>query len=121
MIAPCESVSRAFLPALKVATARALFSSFNMSQVDIASRLGVTQAQVSKYISGRFSKEIGDLVNSKEVGSMGAELAGMIFESNDSNAVSKKTCSFCSSFNDTSGCYFIHLKALYDNAFKVVD
>ena len=63
---PCEIVQREFLPAVRSQLAKAL-KRRGLSQTEISSRLEVTQAAVSKYLSqsdtvSEMSDEIGDLV-----------------------------------------------------------
>jgi hypothetical protein len=49
MISPYEIVSRSALPALRAMVARRLQLDYNMTQQQVASALGITQASVSNY------------------------------------------------------------------------
>lgn len=51
---------RIIVPAMRVAVAKKL-SEKGMSQVEIAKRLGVAQAAISKYLNGNYSKKISVL------------------------------------------------------------
>jgi len=53
MFIPCERVIKDYLPALRAATAAKLVQKHGYSQVQAASALGITQAAVSKYLSGK--------------------------------------------------------------------
>ncbi|MCL5404917.1 MAG: hypothetical protein M1125_03740 [Candidatus Marsarchaeota archaeon] len=69
-----DYVLRKFLPEIKSRAADVLFHKYNMTQTKIASMLGISQAEVSKYISnpknfisneGKVSdKDINDFVRS---------------------------------------------------------
>lgn len=95
MIAPCESVSKDFLPALKLATAKKLLGK-GMTQMRIASVLGITQAQVSKYLSGRVSKSITSKADSEEFHNKAERIASMLLAD---EGVHNVTCDFCESVN----------------------
>ncbi|PIO00664.1 hypothetical protein COT72_00320 [archaeon CG10_big_fil_rev_8_21_14_0_10_43_11] len=114
MIAPCESVSKSFLPAIKAATALELVNTHRLSQMRAADNLGVTQAQISKYVAGKFSDEIKALASSEQVQNIGRELANLIANNAGEKNINQATCAFCSSFNNHDSCYFIHLKAISD-------
>ena len=100
MIAPCESISKDFLPALKLATAKKLFSK-GVTQMRIAELLGITQAQVSKYLSGVVSGSIVEMASSNNFENK-AELISKLLLSD--KKVHEHTCNFCESFNNHT-CY----------------
>ncbi len=60
MIFPCEVTLKRFVPAVKAQTARILSDKHGFSQMEIAASLGLTQAAVSKYLSGSYSDEVRD-------------------------------------------------------------
>ncbi len=88
---PCEIVQREFLPAVRTQLAQSLKKK-GYSQLEIASRLDVTQAAVSKYLNQsspqtELSEEIGQLVE---------RLTEMIQNpETKSNAIVKELCSAC--------------------------
>jgi predicted transcriptional regulator len=58
---PCENIAKSYLPALRSIIARKLIYDYNHSQIQVAEKLGTTQAAVSQYISskrGMKTKEI---------------------------------------------------------------
>ena len=57
-----EDAVKVTIPAVRIAVAIALSKEHGMSETVIANRLGVAQAAVSKYLSGRYSARIGRLV-----------------------------------------------------------
>ncbi len=111
MIAPCETVSKEFLPALKAATAVEL-SKNGFSQVRIAGELGVTQAQVSKYLAGKYSNEIKKLSETEKFKAIGSELAILIKKNVSVKELNNHTCDFCESFNNHSNCYLRYIAQL---------
>lgn len=65
-----ENTIKEFLPALKARSAKIMATQYSMNQLKIADLLGVTQAAVSKYISGRYSpvvRRMEDSLGQKEV------------------------------------------------------
>ncbi len=48
---PCESIVTVVLPAFRSLVARELIERLNLSQVEAARRLGITQAAISQYLS----------------------------------------------------------------------
>jgi len=51
LLTPCEKILKRYLPALKAGIAKELYERHDMNQVEIAKKLGLTQAAVSKYLS----------------------------------------------------------------------
>ncbi|MDH4213329.1 MAG: hypothetical protein OEV85_05375 [Candidatus Thorarchaeota archaeon] len=88
---PCEIVQREFLPAVRTQLAQSLQNK-GLSQMEISSRLGVTQAAVSKYLNqsspqSELSEEIGELVQ---------RLTDMIQNpETKADAIVKELCSAC--------------------------
>ncbi len=58
MLFPCEVAFKRFTPAVKAEVARLLSERHSFTQVEIAAELGVTQAAVSEYLSGKYSDEV---------------------------------------------------------------
>ena len=88
---PCEIVQREFLPVVRAQLAKAL-KTRGLSQMEISSRLEVTQAAVSKYLNqsdstSELSNEISELVR---------RLADMIQNpKTKADAIVKELCSSC--------------------------
>ena len=78
MLTACEDVTKVFLPAMKAAIAKRLHSSHNFTQVEIAGELGVTQAAVSKYISGDYSDDIKQVERGSNVKKMAEKISAFI-------------------------------------------
>lgn len=97
MLVPCESVVKDLLPALRSKTTRYLYNDYHLSQAEIAQRLGVTQAAVSKYLSagptGRGAKVIAADAKLDEVARrLAQEIA--VQKVGDSK-LSKSVCDIC--------------------------
>ncbi len=60
MVSECDRMMKIAIPAVRIAVAKSL-NRFGMSQSEIAKRLGVAQAAVSKYLSTKYSKRISDI------------------------------------------------------------
>ncbi len=50
---PCEEIVQQFLPAFRSLVAKELIERHNFSQVEVAKRLGTTQAAISQYLGSK--------------------------------------------------------------------
>ena len=62
---PCEEIVQEFLPTFRSLIAKELIDRYNFSQVEVAEKLGTTQAAVSQYLSSKRGQK-----NSSKVKSM---------------------------------------------------
>jgi predicted transcriptional regulator len=91
----CEVVVKQIIPAVRVRTTKKLYSA-GLTQEEIAKKLGLTQAAISKYLSGKYTQEIKKLEKDKIVNKISDEIV---------KAINKKTfkkanfeeiiCKFC--------------------------
>ena len=58
----CNEAFKLTIPAIRIALAKAMAAQ-KISQSDIAKKLGVAQPAVSKYLSGKYSKEVRAIEN----------------------------------------------------------
>jgi hypothetical protein len=71
---PCEIIVREILPAIKAIVAKELIEHYGLSQLEVASRLGITQASVSHYLTGkRGQTRLREVTKLKETGKKIAE------------------------------------------------
>lgn len=75
MLHPCELMAKQFLPAIRARVAKELSKKYNFNQIEIAKQLGVTQAAISKYISGDYAKNIKNFEKNKKVKEISDEIA----------------------------------------------
>ncbi len=59
----CKDIIKVVLPAVRASIAETLRKKYGYKQEEIARRLGVVQVAVSKYLSGKHSKDIEQLKN----------------------------------------------------------
>ncbi len=59
MYTNCNSVIKLTIPALRISVACKLKKVYNLNEIEIARRVGIAQAAVSKYLNGRYSARIG--------------------------------------------------------------
>ena len=50
---PCEEIVQEYLPTFRSLIAKELIDKYNFSQVEVAEKLGTTQAAVSQYLSSK--------------------------------------------------------------------
>lgn len=86
---PCETIQRDFLPDLRMSLAKKL-SRLGLSQTDIAKRMEITQAAVSKYLSQEKSPRLGPLVEATAT-----KVADLIVSGAEADAVVEELCSSC--------------------------
>lgn len=105
MLMPCEVMIKSFLPAIRASITKELSSQHKWNQIDIAKELGVTQAAVSKYLSGKYANSIKTLEDTKEVKKIGRELALKISTKKASKAeVVDHICTSCETLSKEAGC-----------------
>jgi predicted transcriptional regulator len=78
MFIPCEAMIKQLLPAIRAGVTKELARKYNFNQVEIASELGVTQAAVSNYLSGKYAQEIKEVENKKAVKENSKKIAHLI-------------------------------------------
>ena len=94
LIIPCEVASKSVIPALRAMVARELIEVYGMKQEQVAVRLGVTQAAVSKY-RHMVRGEAVELEKASEVQAISKDIASMLSENPSPLAVSQKLCQAC--------------------------
>lgn len=98
-----ERASKEIIPAVRVMIARELKERYNLREEDIAERLEVAQAAISKYLSGKYSERMQRVIDqidrSRIDKYMPAILKGERF------SVNSCICSVCKTLNDF-GCEF---------------
>jgi uncharacterized protein len=94
LIIPCEIASKSVIPALRAMVARELINEYGLKQEQVALRLGVTQAAVSKY-RHQVRGEAVQLESTPEVQGMSRDIASMLSKSPDPITVSQKLCQAC--------------------------
>ena len=93
---PCEVVSKYLLPAVRALIARKLIEKYDYTQVDAASKLGLTQSAMSRYIALDRGQKIGNI---KEVRRLTGAIAENIAKSQLSQEeVTLKMCGICTAF-----------------------
>lgn len=90
---PCEITIKYFIPAIRAKIAKILANEYNLKQTKIALKLGVTQAAVSKYLSGKYSEEIKRLEKEKVIKKISFELASKLAK--DKNISYGEFCRYC--------------------------
>jgi len=94
LIIPCEIASKSVVPALRAMVARELMEQYGLKQEQVAARLGVTQAAVSKY-RHQVRGEAIQLESAPEVHGISRDIASMLAKSPDPIMVSQKLCQAC--------------------------
>lgn len=99
MMMPCESIVKFLLPAIRAGVAKELYNKYDFNQVEIARKLGITQAAVSKYIAGKYSKEIKLLEENGEIKEQTNKMASYIAGRSKKLGVVESTCYACKDYS----------------------
>jgi predicted transcriptional regulator len=92
----CEVVVKQLIPAVRIRAAKQLYNKHNFNQKEIASKLGITQAAVSKYLSGNYTEEIKKLEKDEIVDKISNEIVKAIIKKTfDKSSFEKITCKHC--------------------------
>lgn len=92
MMVPCEVIVRYYLPAIRYGVARELMERYGWTQTQVSEKLGITQAAVSKYGSGRLDRKAKRFAELAEVRETARMIAGRIALGRTS---SKEVCLLC--------------------------
>ncbi len=66
MASKYEITADGYVPAARSLIAHALIEKYHMSEVEVAKRIGVAQAAISKYMTGKYSEKLKETM--KELG-----------------------------------------------------
>ena len=97
MYTNCDEVFKLTIPAVRIATAKSLARKYAMSQSEIAKRLGIAQPAVSKYLSGKYTKNVRKLESMIERNKLEAQVSRMIMSGVDRRAIAHKIDEIASS------------------------
>lgn len=99
MLMPCEVVIKEFLPAMRANITKILASKHHLTQAEIASQLGLTQAAVSKYLSGDYSNEVKVIEKVPEIKKMAEMVSRKIAVDNAPKLhIVNSVCKSCQNF-----------------------
>jgi predicted transcriptional regulator len=95
LVSDCEKIIKATLPSIKIAVAKALARD-NIKQERIAACLGISQAAVNKYIKGKYSATLKEIVTQIKDSPEIDELAHSVETGKGARYISKKIDLFAS-------------------------
>ena len=103
---PCEVISKFLLPAVRALIARKLIEKHGFTQVDAASKLGLTQSAMSRYIALDRGQKIRNI---KAVQRLTGDIAKNIAKSQLSQEeVILKMCAVCNAFRKSGALCGLH-------------
>ncbi|MBI5229073.1 hypothetical protein HY991_03100 [Candidatus Micrarchaeota archaeon] len=110
MLFPCEIVVKRFLPAMRAEITKELARK-EFTQEEIAGLLGLTQAAVSKYLSGDYGKEIKVFEKNQEVREEARKIANEIADGKlKTRGIIRETCITCRKFRDKGRICYLHIR-----------
>ncbi|MHA1506796.1 MAG: transcriptional regulator [Candidatus Asgardarchaeia archaeon] len=97
----CEYVAKYLIPQIRARIAVELYKKYNMTEVKIAEKLGITQAAVSYYIAGKRGLKKDLLLQNEYVESLILQLASTIYRKDLSKKdVDEEICKLCSKLRE---------------------
>ncbi len=114
MRTPCESIVTAILPAFRSLVAKELVENLSLSQLEVAHKLGITQAAVSQYLSHKRGNQLIEMLESlPEVRSAVLNVAANIAKTKSSGLEAMMAfCSLCGTLKQESVACMLHHDAL---------
>lgn len=100
---PCESAVKLVLPALRASIAKRLYEDYDFSQEEIAASLGLTQAAVSKYLSGKYGAEVKELEKAEKIRNVGERVASGIAKTPSASQIFREVCNCCREMQGKTG------------------
>ena len=92
----CEVMVKQIIPAVRVKVTKQLYSKYHFNQEYIAEKLGITQAAVSKYLSGKYTQEIKKLERDKIVKKISGDVIRAIIKKTFNRSSFERTvCKYC--------------------------
>lgn len=93
---PCEIVVKLILPALRSVMVKELVEKYGMTQMDVADKLGITQAAVSFYLSEKRGRKNGFVDVFSLINDTARKLAEDLVKSEITTLdIVKRVCYFC--------------------------
>ena len=93
-----EIVLKNFIPAIRVSVAKELATNYNLNQFEIGELLGITQAAVSKYLSGSYSETIKFLEQTSRVKETSKQIVGKIVATKKRQST-EHACAVCKNYS----------------------
>jgi len=92
----CEVMAKQIIPAVRVKVTKKLYKDHNFNQEEIAEKLGITQAAISKYLSGKYTEDIKKLEKDRIVEKISDDVVrGIIKKTFNKSSFEKIVCKFC--------------------------
>ena len=93
----CEEIVKGYLPAIRSLIAKQLTTQYGLSQIQVAQKLGTTQAAISQYLSSRRGmKTSKQLIENTQLREALEQATSEIAKSDEQNTFSIKLCNLCS-------------------------
>ena len=93
---PCEAVVQQIMPAMRSLVAKELVKTYKLSEVEVARRMGITQAAVSQYIYGKRGKRKKIPVSITELKEIAKEYAKEVARNGGEKITPEWFCRYCS-------------------------
>ena len=92
----CEDMTKTYLPPIRSFIAKQLIQQYDHSQIQVAEKLGTTQAAVSQYLSSRrATKTRNDILENVRLRESIQRVAEKIAMSEEENSFKEYVCDLC--------------------------
>jgi predicted transcriptional regulator len=92
---PCEAIVQEIMPVIRSLVAKELVKNYKMTEVEVARRMGITQAAVSQYIYGKRGRRKRLPISLSELKGMAKDYAEMIAKEGAGKPGSDWFCQYC--------------------------
>jgi predicted transcriptional regulator len=105
MVARCETIGKYVLPVFRSLVAKELISTYHLTQLETAQRLGTTQAAVSQYVNSKRANKVtvglGDVLPKLQV--LAKDTAKQLVKEKDKRVeITMDFCRLCASLGEVS-------------------
>lgn len=91
----CRTVTKLVLPAIRAYVAQNLSKEHHYTQSKIADKIGIVQVGVGKYLSKKYSEEVGEVVEFISENELGTEIVDGILQGDNLKETEKKIDKLC--------------------------
>lgn len=110
-----DVVLKNFIPTIRVFVAKQLAKEHNFNQTEIAEMLGITQAAVSKYLSGNYSSTIKVIEKEPKLIHVSKKIVGKIVYTKKQQKM-EDACDVCKNYSGR--CLYMHFLTALSEALR---
>ena len=91
----CRSITLVIIPAIRASVAEQMQKKYRYKQAEIARKLGIVQVAVSKYLNGKYSREVSRVKEYITRHGLETEIAEGIARNEDEKSINSRVDALC--------------------------